>query len=79
MCAGHAALEQRVAASNQGNVVDKGYVFRPATHIQLLPDVAKFRWDMVRKTDKEIISAGVGFLQLDDKNRIIRDYLFTEQ
>jgi hypothetical protein len=75
---GHDALEQRVAASNQNNVVEKGYEFRPATNVKSLPGVATFRWDMVRSTNQEVVSAGVGFLQIDDQGQIICDYLFTE-
>ena len=75
---GHEGLEQRVAASNQRNVVEKGYMFRPATGIQSLPGVVKFRWDMARSDTGELISAGVGFLALDEEQRIISDHLFTE-
>lgn len=75
---GHEALEQRVAASNQHNVIDKDYVFRPATAIQSLPGVVKFRWDMARRDTGEVISAGVGFLALDEEGRVACDYLFTE-
>lgn len=75
---GHAALEERVAASHQRSVVEKGYVFRPATAIQSLPGIVKFRWDMARSDFNEVIAAGVGFLALDDDGRIVCDYLFTE-
>jgi hypothetical protein len=67
-----------VAASNQRSVVDKNFVFRPATAIQTLPEVVKFRWDMARRDTGEVISAGVGFLTLDAERRIKCDYLFTE-
>lgn len=75
---GHAALEERVAASHQRSVVEKDYFFRPATAIQSLPGLVKFRWDMARSTSGEVISAGVGFLAIDDDGRIVCDYLFTE-
>lgn len=75
---GHEALEQRVASSNQRSVVDKNYVFRPATDIQALPGVVKFRWDMARRDTGEVAAAGVGFLTLDQERRIRCDYLFTE-
>jgi hypothetical protein len=75
---GHGALEERVTASNRRNVVEQGYTFRPATAIQSLPGVVKFRWDMARPESDEVISAGVGFLAIDDEARIICDYLFTE-
>jgi hypothetical protein len=75
---GHEALEQRVAASNQRSVMEKNYMFRPATGIQALPGVVKFRWDMASRDTNQVVSAGVGFLVLDDDHRIICDYLFTE-
>jgi hypothetical protein len=75
---GHVALEERVATSNQHNVIEKGYIFRPATAIQSLPGVIKFRWDMARSKSDEVISAGVGFLAVNDEGRIVCDYLFTE-
>jgi hypothetical protein len=75
---GHVALEERVTASNLRNVLEKGYVFRPATAIQSLPGAVKFRWDMVRPESGEVISAGIGFLLLDDQGLIVCDYLFTE-
>jgi hypothetical protein len=75
---GHAALEERVAASHHRSVVEKGYMFRPATAIQSLPGVIKFRWDMARADSAEVISAGVGFLFIDDSRRVVCDYLFTE-
>ena len=75
---GHGALDERVATSNQRNVIQKGYVFRPATAIQSLPGGIKFRWDMAHSESGEVISAGVGFLAINDKGRIVCDYLFTE-
>jgi hypothetical protein len=75
---GHAALTERVTSSHQRNVVERGYVFRPATAIQTLPGVVKFRWDMARRDTEEMISAGVGFLELDRDGKIACDYLFTE-
>ena len=75
---GHGALEERVATSNDRNVIEKGYVFRPAKAIQALPGVIKFRWDMARSETGEVISAGVGFLIINDEGRIVCDYLFTE-
>jgi hypothetical protein len=75
---GHEALEQRVAASNQRSVIEKNYVFRPATQIQTGPGVVKFRWDMAHRDTNEIVSAGVGFLMLDEDYRISCDYLFAE-
>jgi SnoaL-like domain len=75
---GHDALEERVATSNQRNIVEKDYTFRPATAIQSLPGVIKFRWDMARSKSDELISAGVGFLTVNDEGRIVCDYLFTE-
>jgi hypothetical protein len=75
---GHEALEARVAASNQHNVVEKDYLFRPPTAIQSLPGVIKFRWDMARRDTDEIVSNGIGLLVVDDQGRIRCDYLFAE-
>jgi len=75
---GYAALEERVTASHQRSVRDGGCLFRPATAIQTLPGVVKFRWDMVRCASGEIVSAGVGFLEINDEAKIVRDFLFTE-
>ena len=46
---GHDALEERVTASNKRNVIEGSAIFRPATHIQTLPGVIKFRWDMAKR------------------------------
>jgi hypothetical protein len=73
---GHEALEQHVVASNHRSVLAKNYVFRPATGIQGLPGVIKFRWDMAHRS--EVVSAGVGFLMIDEDHRISCDYLFAE-
>jgi hypothetical protein len=75
---GYDALEARVIASHERSVVQGGNIFRPATAIQTLPEIVKFRWDMVRKDGGELVSAGVGLLRLDDKRRIVCDYLFAE-
>ena len=75
---GHGALDERVATSHQRNVIEKGYTFRPATAIQSLPGVIKFRWDMAHSESGELISAGVGFLAINSEGRIACDYLFTE-
>jgi hypothetical protein len=75
---GHGALEDRVATSNRHNVMEKGYIFRPATAIQSLPGAIKFRWDMARSESGEVVSAGVGFLAINDEGCIVCDYLFTE-
>jgi hypothetical protein len=75
---GHEALEQHVVASNHRSVLEKNYVFRPATGIQALPGVIKFRWDVARRDTNEIVSAGIGFLIIDEDHRISCDYLFAE-
>lgn len=75
---GYEALEERVAASNRHNVVEKDYVFRPPTAIQSLPGAIKFRWDMVRRASGEVVSNGVGLLVVDDEGRVRCDYLFAE-
>ena len=75
---GYDALEARVAASHERSVVQGGNIFRPATAIQILPGVVKFRWDMARREGGEITAAGIGFIQLDKSGRIARDHLFTE-
>jgi hypothetical protein len=74
---GHDALVERVTASHRRSA-EGGCVFRPATSIQLLPGVAKFRWDMARRSTGEVVSAGVGFLLLSVDGRIECDCLFTE-
>ncbi len=75
---GYEALEERVAASNRHNVVEKDYIFRPPTVIQSLPGIIKFRWDMARRDSGDVVSNGVGFLVIDDQGRIRCDYLFAE-
>jgi hypothetical protein len=75
---GYDAIEARVTASNRRNVVEGGAIFRPATAIQALPGVVKFRWDMTRRGSDQVLSAGVGFLRLDSDGKIIADYLFAE-
>jgi uncharacterized protein len=75
---GYEALLERVTASNKHNVIDGGAIFRPATLIQTLPGVIKFRWDMAKRDTEEVLSAGVGFLQVGPDRKIIADYLFAE-
>ncbi len=75
---GYDELEQRVTASHNRSVRDNGCVFRPATAIQVLPGFVKFRWDMARRTTGEMVSAGVGFMEIDGSGKIARDWLFTE-
>lgn len=75
---GHDALEERVTASNKRSVIDGGAIFRPATHIQTLPGLVKFRWDMAKRDTGEVLSAGIGILQIDPDRKIIADYLFAE-
>jgi hypothetical protein len=75
---GHDALEARVAASHQHNVAEGGGWFRPATAIQTLPGVVKFRWDLAKRGADEVVSAGVGFLVRNASGKIVADYLFAE-
>ncbi len=75
---GHDALERRVADSHNRNVRDGGCLFRPATAIQALPGIVKFRWDMIHISTGDVAAAGVGFLELGDGAKILRDFLFTE-
>jgi len=75
---GHSALEERVTASHVRSVRDGGRYFRPATHIQSLPGVVKFRWDMARQATDEVVSVGIGLLELNAEQQILRDLLFTE-
>ncbi|THD44137.1 MAG: hypothetical protein E7774_10905 [Bradyrhizobium sp.] len=75
---GHDALEARVSASHQRNVVEGGGWFRPPTAVQVLPGVVKFRWDLAKRDTDEVLSAGVGFLTRDASGKILADYLFVE-
>jgi hypothetical protein len=75
---GHDALEERVAASHRRNVIEKDYVFRPATAIDTLPGVTKFSWDMALRETGEVVSAGLGFLVVGDDGHIVCDYLFVD-
>ncbi|MEQ1753873.1 MAG: hypothetical protein ABL973_07045 [Micropepsaceae bacterium] len=75
---GYDALAERVAASHDRSVVQGGNIFRPATAVQTLADVVKFRWEMARRSNGEVVSAGVGILKLNPEGRITCDYLFTE-
>lgn len=75
---GHDALEARVTASHQRNVVEGGGWFRPATAIQNLAGVVKFRWDLAKRNSDEVLSAGIGFLVRDASGKIVADYLFAE-
>jgi hypothetical protein len=75
---GYEDLMTRVTASNRRNVVEGGASFQPATAIQVLPGVVKFRWDMTRRGTEEVLSTGIGFLRLDADAKIVADYLFAE-
>ena len=75
---GYDALEARVTASHERSVVQGGNIFRPATAVQALPDVVKFRWDMARKASGEVVAAGIGLLRLNNAGQIVCDYLFAE-
>jgi len=43
-----------------------------------LPGVVKFRWDMARQATDEVVSVGIGLLELNAGQQILRDLLFTE-
>jgi len=75
---GHDDLVGRVAASHRRNVAEGGCLFRPATSIQVLPGVAKFRCDMARRSTGEVVCGDVGFLILSADGRVDCDCLFTQ-
>ena len=56
---GYDALEARVKASHERSVVQGGNLFAPATMIQSLPGVVKFRWEMVKQISPEVTARGV--------------------
>jgi hypothetical protein len=74
---GYAALEERIKGSHERNVRDGGYLFRLVKTPQSLRNVATFNWEMYSVKSGEIAAEGSGFLILDERGRILTDYLFT--
>jgi hypothetical protein len=63
--------------SHEKNVRDGGYLFKRVKSAQSLRNVVTFNWEMVSAKNGEIAATGSGFLVLDERGRILTDYLFT--
>ncbi len=74
---GYEALEERIEGSHERNVRDGGYLFRRVKTAQSLKNAVTFNWEMFSVNSGEIAAEGSGFLILDERGRILTDYLFT--
>src|SRR5262245_18937124 len=74
---GHAALEQRIAASYDKWVHGRGYVFRSAHHAVGHHDAVMCNWEMV-SPDGVVVSLGLSFLLLDPYGLVHTELQFPE-
>jgi hypothetical protein len=74
---GYDALEERIKGSHERNVRDGGNLFRRVKTPQSLRNAVTFNWEMFSVNSGEIAAEGSGFLILDERGRILTDYLFT--
>jgi hypothetical protein len=74
---GYDALEERVKGSHEKNVRGGGHLFKRVKSAQSLRNVVTFNWEMVSAKSGETAAVGSGFLVLDERGRILTDYLFT--
>ena len=70
-------LERRVRESHEKNVRDNGNRFRAvpgSTH--RLRDVVAFHWEMLPQQGETALGRGLEFVIVNDKGRIVADYMF---
>jgi hypothetical protein len=75
---GHEALEARVARAYEEFVAPGRYMFRSAGGAARVGDAVKFRWEMATADGGAPAGAGLEFLLLDARGRILTDYQFIE-
>jgi hypothetical protein len=76
---GHDALEHRVTTAYERFVAPGEFYFRPGANPDRLRAMVKMHWEMVRKSDGEIMAAGLNLLFVDDEDRVVTDYQFVER
>jgi hypothetical protein len=70
-------LERRVRDSHEKNVRDNGNRFRVVPDsIRRLQDVVTFHWEMLPKQSETALGRGLEFVLVNDKGRILADYMF---
>jgi hypothetical protein len=74
---GYDALEERIKGSHERNVRDGGYLFRRAKTPQFLKNAVAFNWEMFSVNGCEVAAESSGLLILDERGRILTDYLFS--
>jgi hypothetical protein len=75
---GHAELEQRVAGAYEEFIAPGEFTFRGHDDAQRVGDLVKFHWEMVRKSDGEVMGVGLEIVELDADGLIVRDHQFIE-
>jgi len=70
-------LERRVRDSHEKNVRDNGNRFRAVSgSIHRLRDVVAFHWEMLPQQGETALGRGLEFVIVNDKGRIVADYMF---
>jgi hypothetical protein len=75
---GHDALDIRVERAYQEFVAPGEFTFRSRDNADRLGNVVKFNWEMVRSDTREVTSAGLEILIVDEGGLIETDYQFIE-
>jgi hypothetical protein len=73
---GYEALESRIRESHEKNVRDDGNRFRAAQGARRLHDVVAFYWEMLPADGETVLGRGLEFLIVNEKGRILIDYMF---
>jgi hypothetical protein len=75
---GHAELEQRVASAYEEFIAPGEFMFRGRDDAQRVGDMVKFHWEMVRKSDGEVMGVGLEIVEVNADGLIGRDHQFIE-
>lgn len=75
---GHTALEERVIEAHEKWVMQAGYIFQFVGTVTCVHNSAKFNWIMLPKAGGDAIAAGLDLVILNDKGRILTDYMYNE-
>ncbi|QPC92279.1 hypothetical protein [Mesorhizobium sp. INR15] len=73
---GHAAIEARVAASHDKNVIQGKNRFRARPGLQVVQNGMLLTWEMLPQGSDTVLAVGLEFFVLNDEGRILSDHQF---
>jgi hypothetical protein len=76
---GHEELYERVSDAYEQFIAPGEFTFRGHDDAQRVGDMVKFHWEMIRKSDGELMGVGLEIVEVGAGGLIVRDHQFIER